>query len=243
MATRKPIPLETETALLTTSRRRCCLCYVSNGDLSWKRQGQIAHVDRNPDNNKFGNLAWLCLDHHDQYDSRTSQSKGITPQELAFHRDALHNLLLQSGGGPLSATTSGVDTSLVATNVSYLNGGLKHLIRIDLLILPSMEVSGTYAIRSEYSDQEEERLTFGFVGRLESPTILVTFPSGQLPYPTDPRDPNRAAGRAVWTIEKHGDEEALAIATYGRDNETFQWGEYTMRLNRFVRDQDFSAHF
>jgi predicted dienelactone hydrolase len=33
------------------------------------------------------------MDHHDQYDSKTSQSKGITPTELRTYRDELHKFL------------------------------------------------------------------------------------------------------------------------------------------------------
>jgi ribosomal protein L15E len=45
-------------------------------------KGQIAHVDHDATNNDPDNLVWLCLDHHDQNDSRTSQSKGLTISEL-----------------------------------------------------------------------------------------------------------------------------------------------------------------
>jgi deoxycytidine triphosphate deaminase len=33
---------------------------------------------------------FLCLEHHDLYDTKTSQSKGITRHELIFYRDALY---------------------------------------------------------------------------------------------------------------------------------------------------------
>lgn len=80
-APRKPLPEAIETQILVSSRRRCCLCFHLDGDLSQK-PGQIAHVDRDRSNHAESNLAFLCLPHHDQYDSRTSQSKGITKAEL-----------------------------------------------------------------------------------------------------------------------------------------------------------------
>jgi hypothetical protein len=55
-----------------------------------EKKGQIAHLDHNCANNNIGNLAWLCLEHHDQYDSRTSQSKGLTQQEVKKYRTQLH---------------------------------------------------------------------------------------------------------------------------------------------------------
>jgi len=53
--------------------------------------GQIAHLDRNPHNNDPENLIWLCLEHHDQYDSRTSQSKGLSKDELRHYRAKLYD--------------------------------------------------------------------------------------------------------------------------------------------------------
>ncbi|MDH7972128.1 hypothetical protein QH494_08010 [Sphingomonas sp. AR_OL41] len=39
------------------------------------------------------NLAYLCLDHHDQYDSRRSQSKGFTVGEVKQYRSELRNIV------------------------------------------------------------------------------------------------------------------------------------------------------
>jgi hypothetical protein len=79
---RKPIPQATEVNILVESRRRCALCFHLDGDLTVK-DGQIAHIDRNRGNNAEANLAFLCLVHHNQYDTKPSQSKGWRPAELA----------------------------------------------------------------------------------------------------------------------------------------------------------------
>lgn len=79
----------TETAIVTKSRRRCAICFGLHGDRS-KKRGQIAHLDRNRTNNVEDNLAFLCLDHHDEYDSKTSQSKGLTEQEVKVYRGQLY---------------------------------------------------------------------------------------------------------------------------------------------------------
>lgn len=81
MSKRKAIPKDVETEVLRLSRRRCCLCYGLKGDTSDKN-GQIARLDEDPSNNDPDNLVWLCLDHHDAYDSRHSQSKGLTEREV-----------------------------------------------------------------------------------------------------------------------------------------------------------------
>lgn len=57
------------------------------------RPGQIAHLDQNRDNNALSNLAFLCLDHHDEYDSSTSQRKGFTLNEVKLLRDELHDTI------------------------------------------------------------------------------------------------------------------------------------------------------
>ena len=90
MSHRKGVPLQTMTNILLKCRRRCCLCFFLHGDADVK-EGQIAHIDRNPSNNEERNLVFLCLSHHNEYDSRPSQSKGMTDMELRHYRDTLHN--------------------------------------------------------------------------------------------------------------------------------------------------------
>lgn len=75
--------------ILIKSRRRCCLCFGLKGDHGEKK-GQIAHLDHNHTNDKIDNLAFLCFDHHDQYDSKTSQSKSIQINEVKTYRDQLY---------------------------------------------------------------------------------------------------------------------------------------------------------
>ena len=74
------------------SRRRCCICFGLNRDTSLK-SGQIAHLDKNNQNNHEDNLAFLCLDHHDEYDSRSSQRKNLTQNEVKEFRDELSESL------------------------------------------------------------------------------------------------------------------------------------------------------
>lgn len=99
MATRKKPIQEVETEILVRSRRRCALCFGLRGDLEEKR-GQMAHVDRNPTNSAVENLCYLCLEHHDLYDSGHSQSKGFTPAELRHYREALYTHIEEFGIRP-----------------------------------------------------------------------------------------------------------------------------------------------
>lgn len=91
--TRKKIPRETEIEVLTKSGRRCTLCFGLNFITEVKLQGQIAHLDGNPLNNNFNNLCYMCLNHHDQYDTNTSQSKGLQKGEIYKHRKDLYQFI------------------------------------------------------------------------------------------------------------------------------------------------------
>jgi len=89
MSKRKKIPKKAESEILVKSRRRCCLCYGLFGDFRVK-QGQIAHISHDSSNNNLENLVFLCLEHHDNFDSQTSQSKAMTESEVRFYRGILY---------------------------------------------------------------------------------------------------------------------------------------------------------
>jgi hypothetical protein len=100
---RRPTPLGVETAVLANSARRCALCFYLNGDLTEKR-GQIAHLDRNRNNPAEDNLAFMCLDHHSLFDSKTSQHKNYTIPEVKAARTKLYELV--ATGNHLSPATA-----------------------------------------------------------------------------------------------------------------------------------------
>lgn len=78
---RKPFPKSVETEILRSSLRRCAFCFALHGDTR-EKAGQIAHIDRDPSNVSLENGAFLCLRHHDKYDSWSRQTKGYTIGEL-----------------------------------------------------------------------------------------------------------------------------------------------------------------
>jgi hypothetical protein len=57
------------------------------------KRGQLAHLDQDPSNNKLDNLAFLCFDHHDEYDSRSRQSKRLTITEVKIYRGELEEAI------------------------------------------------------------------------------------------------------------------------------------------------------
>lgn len=93
--TRKAVKQTDQMQVLVRSKRRCALCYGLGGDLT-EKTGQIAHLNQDNSDASFGNLVWLCLDHHDQYDSITRQSKNYTLLEVKTYRDRLYAALAES---------------------------------------------------------------------------------------------------------------------------------------------------
>lgn len=112
MKTRTTIPQGVVAEVLTASRRRCCVCFALRSDDTEKR-GQIAHLDHNRSNGTKDNLAFLCLEHHDQYDSRTSQSKGMTLVEVKRYRTLLHERLKSPFTASYSAGSVSKDSLLL----------------------------------------------------------------------------------------------------------------------------------
>ncbi len=99
---RRKLSADTETEVLVRSRRRCALCYGLKGDFE-ERIGQIAHIDRNRENDALDNLAWLCFEHHSLYDSSTSQHKNYKSTEVKHHRNTLYAAIATSAiSGPES---------------------------------------------------------------------------------------------------------------------------------------------
>jgi hypothetical protein len=86
---RRRTPPAIETAVLVASGRRCALCFHLSGDLS-EKNGQIAHLDQDPSNSAEDNLAFLCLDHHSEFDSKTKQHKNYTIHEVKAARQTLY---------------------------------------------------------------------------------------------------------------------------------------------------------
>jgi len=85
---RKQVKPDYQAEVLERCLRRCCVCFALDQDTSQKA-GQISHLDHDPSNDDPDNLVFLCLHHHDQYDSKTSQSKNFTEAEVRKYRSAL----------------------------------------------------------------------------------------------------------------------------------------------------------
>ena len=123
MTKRQQVPRATQDAVLVASRRRCCICFAVRGDTS-EKAGQIAHLDGDRSNNSFENLSHLCLEHHDQFDSRTSQSKGLTVGEVKEYRAQLYEYVESS----LPVSRSSPDEPMDKSEESGLTPGLFEIV-------------------------------------------------------------------------------------------------------------------
>jgi hypothetical protein len=104
---RKTVPSKNETAVLIKSARRCPLCFHLSGDLT-EKVGQVAHLDDDPSNGAEDNLAWMCMPHHSQYDSTTSQHKNYTLAEVKELRLKLYEAIARGERGSVPVPMTGV---------------------------------------------------------------------------------------------------------------------------------------
>jgi len=81
-----------QTNILYKCRRRCALCFGLRNDTHIK-EGQIAHIDRDNTNSEEKNLVYLCLEHHNLYDSKFKQTKNFTPLEVKTYKEELENYI------------------------------------------------------------------------------------------------------------------------------------------------------
>src|ERR1700730_17861827 len=123
MNSRKPIPDDTQHRVLDRSLRRCALCIHFDNDWGQK-EGQLAHLDRDPSNCTEDNLAYLCLPHHDDYDTRRRQTKNLTIHEAKTARDRLYAAIErgQLTGAPAAANMQSTDKATLDDILRLMNG-------------------------------------------------------------------------------------------------------------------------
>lgn len=121
---RKKIPPEIQARILAESRRRCALCFGLDRDISRKR-GQLAHLGKDPSKTDESELVFLCFDHHDEFDSTTSQSKNLIREEIERYRDQLYLELerLWAESGPLDQPTLSGPPISINLSISGGSGG------------------------------------------------------------------------------------------------------------------------
>lgn len=89
---RKAIPEKIERSVLIKSRRRCAFCFFFENNRK-RVEGQIAHIDRDRSNHNESNLVFLCLPHHNEYDTRPSQTKRYHSEEAKSAKASLESYI------------------------------------------------------------------------------------------------------------------------------------------------------
>ena len=89
---RKRPPKDVRDEILRRSRRHCCMCFGLKSILE-SVEGQIAHLDRDRSNFQIDNLAYLCLECHKNYDSKSNRVQSYTPGEISHYRSLLYRAL------------------------------------------------------------------------------------------------------------------------------------------------------
>jgi uncharacterized ubiquitin-like protein YukD len=123
---RKKTSHTTEIKVLDKSRRRCALCFYFNNDIDFKK-GQIAHIDRNSSNSIETNLAYLCIPHHDEYDTRSNQSKRLQPKELKLAKDNLELWIEKNHSIMSSMTTASLTKTDLPDNTKNISPSVYNL--------------------------------------------------------------------------------------------------------------------
>lgn len=136
---RKSVPKETENEVLAKCRRRCCICFGLERNIEIKR-GQIAHLDDDPANNSLENLAFLCFDHHDEFDTSTSQSKGLTVGEVKKYRRELCAVIDEAWKQPVSFGDQDVAPQDDQISGHYVREGDFEEAELDVTLLPGNRV-------------------------------------------------------------------------------------------------------
>lgn len=76
---RRKIPEKVSASVVYKNDRACCVCHK-------RLPFQINHINRNPTDNREENLCVLCLNHHNQFESKSTISKGLTPELLRKYK-------------------------------------------------------------------------------------------------------------------------------------------------------------
>src|SRR5690349_7626615 len=98
MATRKRIPAAIDADVQFKADRKCCVC-KAEGD-------HIHHLDRNPANNAFDNLVFLCFKHHNEASIIGSLRKGLSKEALIRFREQHYKEVAARRASSIKALTT-----------------------------------------------------------------------------------------------------------------------------------------
>lgn len=134
-----------------------------------KEEGQIAHLDRDPSNVDEENLAYLCLDHHARYDSRSDQTLRFRKEEAKHARDELCARIKEGLFGNVGVPTGSKLIKVVVTvkgsfesfekaDREELLECIKHLSQIEGHVTMVRFEPGSTKLTLKLSEEDAERL-------------------------------------------------------------------------------------
>jgi hypothetical protein len=125
---RTPIPDDVSAEVMFQHDRTCCICHQRELAV------QIHHVDENPTNHAINNLAVLCLEHHEQTQTRGGFAKKLKAADVVrsrddwifrvrVRRDKADELVIQHTAGMAPAQLEAEDWNIPSTAkvIGYLN--------------------------------------------------------------------------------------------------------------------------
>ena len=159
-----------EGQVLLQCRRRCAICFGLSRDTTIKR-GQISHLDRDASNSARNNLVFLCLECHDEYDGRTSQSKALGPVEVRQFRDELHDAIASAWQIPVSFAGAEPPTQTIAGH--YVRPGKDEEAELDVSVLADgrVRVEG-FALWGTSSSTTPHIGSLGFVAPMDNDSVI-----------------------------------------------------------------------
>jgi len=165
--------------ITTECRRVCAMCYALSNDATTK-YGQIAHLDHKRTNNRPSNLAYLCLAHHDEYDTIRRQTRRYKSGEIKRYKALLKDAIKQ-GNAPKAYV--GRSASLrMKLHDSLYDSRLKIDGREAIFILVSVSNSGEVATCIEDVNLywngtavADERRGLGFFGGDDEGDVLAAW--------------------------------------------------------------------
>ena len=85
--TRIPIPNDLVAKVIFDSDRTCCVCRDQN------RKTEIHHIDDDPSNNDFSNLAVVCKDHHSEAHTNYAFARNLTADVIRIYNKSWREIV------------------------------------------------------------------------------------------------------------------------------------------------------
>ncbi|MGQ3014186.1 MAG: HNH endonuclease [Flavobacteriales bacterium] len=164
---RKRIPEKLAAQVVYKANRKCCVC---------KSPGkQIHHLNGDTTDNVMNNLAYLCLDCHDEAEKKGGLSRKLSPETIILYRDQLYKQIEQERKQAIGYFSTNVpqlssEDLLVATKNA--------LIILELEKIKERYYNADWSVRKDiinelgiYVNQSNSRIAFEVFSFLDMVTI------------------------------------------------------------------------